>query len=893
MARAVPRNTWKSVHDAWNGFHSIPICDEDKHLTTFQSPIGRLRYARAPQGFLSSGDAYNKRFDCLLMDFRDKERCVDDTVYWDEDLENHWWRTIEFLELMGNAGIVLNPKKFQFAKKEVHFAGFEITSTGVKPLPKYIDAIRLFPTPSSLTDVRAWFGLTNQVSHYAQLRDLVAPMRPLLKKNAQFEWTDALNEAFEKSKVQIINAIKNGVEIFDKDRITCLSTDWSKSGIGYYLMQKHCSCNSDSPGCCGDGWRITLAGSRQLNPAETRYAPVEGEMLAVVWSLEQTRYFTQGCRNLLILTDHKPLLKLLGDRTLDEIHNMRLFRLKERTMMWRFRVQHRPGKDHFVADATSRKPLIGICDDVDVDYASDIAMVNVLRDSVNKIRAITWDRVKLEMKQDSDMVDLLNLVRSGFPATRKEMPAHLAPYWGYSSIYILDDVLVCNERILIPPRLREEVLENLHAAHHGVISMTHRSQEMVIWPGITADIQRTRNMCRTCNQNAPSQAGMPAVEPIVPSMPFVSVCSDFFQLEGYHYLITVDRFSGWCDVKRAVSGTPSSGSRGLISALRQFFAAFGVPSELSSDGGPEFVADETVDFFNRWGVHHRLSSAYHPQSNGRAELGVKSMKRLLRDNIGPGGSLDTDRFLRAILIHRNTPDPISKKSPAEIIFGRQLRDTLPVFRNTNTIFDDKRVLPMWRDAWSLKERALRIRAVRSTEKLNQHSKKLPDLRHGDSVLVQNQTGPHPGKWDRTGVVVECRPHDQYTVKIDATGRLTLRNRRYLRQITPTGRDTLLGIAPSSPSDVTDTISTPVSKPYSIVHDVPEPILHDVPAVIPDVESIAPVCARTFDPVVERSLDDTGTAPTNESPIVRRSTRHKNQTRVYDATSGEYVVPESY
>ena len=291
MARAVPRETWKSVHDAWNGFHSIPIYEEDRHLTTFQSPLGRLRHAKAPQGFLSSGDAYNKRFDFIFMDFKDKERCVDDTIYWDVDLESHWWRTMEFLETVGNAGIILNPKKFQFAQKDVKFAGFEITCSGVKPLQKYIDAIRTFPTPSCVTDLRAWYGLTNQVSHYAQLRELVAPMRPMLKKYAKFEWTDTLDKAFEESKIKIIEAIRNGVEIFDKDRITCLSTDWSKSGIGYYLMQKHCECQSEAPGCCTSGWRITLAGSRQLKSAETRYAPIEGEMLAVVWSLEQTRYF--------------------------------------------------------------------------------------------------------------------------------------------------------------------------------------------------------------------------------------------------------------------------------------------------------------------------------------------------------------------------------------------------------------------------------------------------------------------------------------------------------------------------------------------------------------------------------------------------------------------------
>ena len=91
-----------------------------------------------------------------------------------------------------------------------------------------------------------------------------------------------------------------------------------------------------------------------LRSAETRYAPVEGESLAVVWSLEQTRYFTQGCHNLLVLTDHKPLCKLLGDRILSEIQNPRLLRLKEKTLRWWFRIKHCPGKQHYV---TSRKPL--------------------------------------------------------------------------------------------------------------------------------------------------------------------------------------------------------------------------------------------------------------------------------------------------------------------------------------------------------------------------------------------------------------------------------------------------------------------------------------------------------------------------------------------------------
>lgn len=80
-------------------------------------------------------------------------------------------------------------------------------------------------------------------------------------------------------------------------------------------------------------------------------------MLAVAWSLEQTKYFTQGCDNLLVVTDHKPLTKLLGDRTLDEIYNTRLFRLKQRTLPSRFDIEHKPGKSNLVANATSRHTI--------------------------------------------------------------------------------------------------------------------------------------------------------------------------------------------------------------------------------------------------------------------------------------------------------------------------------------------------------------------------------------------------------------------------------------------------------------------------------------------------------------------------------------------------------
>ena len=226
----------------------------------------------------------------------------------------------------------MNPDKFQFAKKSVNFAGFRVSDSSIEPLPKYLDAIRDFPSPTSTTDIRSWFCLVNQEANYAQLRDVMAIFKPFLSPHCKFCWSHELEEAFQQSKEAIISAIHKRVEIFDTQKRTCLRHDWSTRGIGYFLLQQHCSCPSRIPDCCPEGWRITLAGSRFLSSAEQRYAPIEGEALAVAWGLEQTRYFTQGCNDLLVVTDHKPLVKILGDRTLDKIINSWLFQLKQRTL---------------------------------------------------------------------------------------------------------------------------------------------------------------------------------------------------------------------------------------------------------------------------------------------------------------------------------------------------------------------------------------------------------------------------------------------------------------------------------------------------------------------------------------------------------------------------------
>ena len=267
QARAVPPNTLKTICDAWNGYHSIPLHEEDKHLTTFITPIGRYRYCVAPQGYIASGDGYTRRFDDLIVDLPRKTKCVDDTLMWSESLSEAFFHTVDFLNLCGNNGVILNPNKFHFAKPTVEFAGFEITLNSVKPCHRTLAAIQDFPTSKNITDVRSWFGLVNQVSYAFASADRMLPFRSLLKPGKTFEWSETLDQLFNESKALIVQEIQDGVEIFDKRRPTCLATDWCKDGIGFLLLQKHCRCESIQPLCCKTGWKTTLVGSRfHLHP---------------------------------------------------------------------------------------------------------------------------------------------------------------------------------------------------------------------------------------------------------------------------------------------------------------------------------------------------------------------------------------------------------------------------------------------------------------------------------------------------------------------------------------------------------------------------------------------------------------------------------------------------
>ena len=161
-------------------------------------------------------------------------------------------------------------------------------------------------------------------------------------------------------------------------------------------------------------------------------------------------------------------------------------------------------------------------------------------------------------------------------------------------------------------------------------------------------------------------------------------------------------------------------------------------------------------------IEHRVSSAYFPHSNCRAEIAVKSMKRLMNSNISQFGDIDNDNMLRALLQHRNTPDRDTGLSPAQVILGRPLRDFIPMPPGSYRPAQYK-LSHTWKSNLQAREIALQTRSKKMGEIWSEHTRNLPPLKVGDHVYVQNQHGQFPLKWDRRGVVVEVKQNHQYNV----------------------------------------------------------------------------------------------------------------------------------
>ena len=345
---------------AYHGYHQVALDAPSQNLTTFITEYGRYQYLRTPQGLMSAGDAYIHRYDEIIDKVPRKVKVVDDTLLYSSSIEQSFYQVFDYLYLCVMNGITLNPLKFKFCQRDIDVVGIHISWERFMPSNDMMSSVKCFPMPTqpTISDIRAWFGLINQLAPFLITTEIMKPFRELLKSKSKLVyWDDVLQPSFEYAKVAICKLIETGLSCYNKGKKTAVITDWSRNGMGFLLVQQDCQCIPDGPFCCANGRKLIYCGSRCLTPAEENYSVPEGEALEVAWALKKCKMFLLGHPCFTIFTDHRPLLKILGEKELRNINNPCLFRMKERTLMYRFTIIHIPGKKNTAANTLSRYPL--------------------------------------------------------------------------------------------------------------------------------------------------------------------------------------------------------------------------------------------------------------------------------------------------------------------------------------------------------------------------------------------------------------------------------------------------------------------------------------------------------------------------------------------------------
>ena len=744
--------------DAIMGFWQLPLDEEAQHLTHFVTDWGVYKFKRCPMGLITSSDVFCHRTDKALSRVDNTGKVVDDILSWDFTYADHIDRIYDILCRCLDNNVSLNKDKFDFAEAHADYCGYHVTSQGIEADPKKLEAIRNFPSPKNITDLRSFFGLVNQLGDFSsEIACSADTLRPLLSPKNTFIWTENHEQAFNRVKQALVSTPI--LAHFDPTKPTSIQTDTSRlNGIGYALLQNH------------DGkWRLIQCGSRFLTKTESScYSTGELEMLGAVWAIHKCRLYLLGLPSFELVVDHKPLVPMFNVYTLDQIPTPRLQRLRDKLSGYAYHAVWRKGKDHAIPDALSRAPVNQPTDEdrmIDDDPPGTFLRAIVAANSTNPDDLVLED-LRSNAALDESYKKLVERVTQGFPASKASLPQDLLPFWKIKDDLTFDDGLVLyRHRIVVPKPLRRSVLTKLHSSHRGVEATKRRANDTVWWPGINNDIATTVESCSACQTHQPSTQREPIKRDHVAKRPFEHVSVDLFTYSNRNYLIYADRFTGWSEIHMY---TGDMTSRTTVRAIRHFFGELGVPTHLRSDGGPQFDSHLFRSFMERWRVVHEMSTPHYPQSNGHAESHVKKLKHLITKTSPSGDLYADDEFAEGLIELRNTPGP-DGLSPSVLLLGRPLRSLVPVHRSA---FDLK---------WQEINKGLDARKSsqdKADERYNARSKPLSNIPLGTEVRVQHYD---TRKWDTTGIIVGVGSKRDYLVKTPS-GSILWRNRRFLRPV---------------------------------------------------------------------------------------------------------------
>ncbi|GJS49824.1 putative nucleotidyltransferase, ribonuclease H [Tanacetum coccineum] len=590
-------NEYYCFLDGFSGFFQIPIALEDQEKTTSTCPYGTFAYRRMSFGLCNAPATFQRCmmpiFHGMVEDFM--EVFMDDFSVFGNSFDCCLTNLDRMLSRYEETNLVLNWEKCHFMVKEGIVLGHKISGAGIEVDRAKIDVIAKLPYPTNVKGVRSFLGHAGFYRRFIKYFFMISkPMTQLLMKDTKFDFFDDCKKAFNILKEKLTTAP------------IIISTDWN---VPFELM---CDASDFAVGAVLgqriDGkFKPIYYANKTLNNVQEHYTTTEKELLAVVSLL------------ISFVNILAPNQGLLGG----------YYSFKDLTLRLRIK-----GAENLAADHLSRleNPDLGTFTEEEItdEFPDEHLMI-----------------LKTELNSDEPWyADYVNYI-IGKIVPPNWTPGKRRRFFSQVKNYFWDEPYafkLCSDNVMrrcVAGNEIHEILAHCHSGttggHHSASIIGRKVYEFgFYWPSIFKDAKDYVMRCDACQRSGiiSSRSEMPQNN--------IQVC-DVFDIWGLDFmgpfsnskgnkyiLVAVDYVSKWVEAQ----ALPTNDARVVIRFLRTLSARFGVPRALISDRGTHFYNSQLEKALQKYRVTHKLSTAYHPQTNGQTEVTNRTIKRILERSVG-------------------------------------------------------------------------------------------------------------------------------------------------------------------------------------------------------------------------------------------------------------------
>jgi hypothetical protein len=685
--------TFATALDLNMGYYNIRLTPDASSLCTIVTPWGKYKYLRLPMGISCAPDIFQDRMNDLLGDLEFVRAYLDDLLVLTKgSFEDHLQDLEVVLERLQKAGLKCNAPKCSFAKKEMEYLGYIITSEGIKPDPKKVEAILALERPKTVKDVRRLLGMIQYYRDIWRRRShILSPLTQLIGgekskvKNKVIQWNEECEQAFTDLKKMVAQETMLAYPDFTKKFV--IYTDASDRQLGAVIMQ--------------EGKPLAFY-SRKLNKAQMNYSVTEKELLSIVETLKEFRNILLGYQ-IEIYTDH---LNLTYETTLNE---------SQRVMRWRLLIEEFgptltfiKGEANVVADALSRLPRSGECE--------SMCLEELLNLEGDETEGFPLEIQRLKSAQDAEL--------SRNKKLQKEIIQKDSKYgWDtYDNVRLL----TYKEKLYVPPeKLRTATLNWYHhyLCHPGGDRLANTIGTTCKWPGLIHQAREWCVKCSTCQKfkKRNHKYGHLPPKEVGELKPWDTVCVDLIgpykilakqrQPDGsikkkdltLCAMTFVDPATGWFEIaeipyvdycsleqvvkkskkdeqylQKVLQSRSMDKSSARISQLfnQVWLSRYPRPRRVIFDNGVEFKKD-FLPLLADYDIKPKLTTVKNPQANAAIErihqvvhnmMRTQDLKKQIFDHIDPWGELLASIAWAIRCSHHSTLGA----TPAQLVFGRDM-----------------------------------------------------------------------------------------------------------------------------------------------------------------------------------------------------------------------------